>query len=205
MARIAEARPPASPVSEGQVARRDRILDAAAELGATAGFDRVQMHEVAKDAGVAIGTVYRYFPSKTHLLTAVFEAQLGMLVERLWPTDSDDLVADIGEVLVVLCHELLRRPRLCAAMVQSTAANYTSDPGGSPDGDSALSRAILSTLSRSAPSEEAQSTVRLLVFSWWGVLISRLSRKTSAEQAEADVRRAARLLLAPLVAQHPSR
>ncbi|MEV0700289.1 TetR/AcrR family transcriptional regulator [Saccharopolyspora sp. NPDC050389] len=200
MARIADARPPASPVSEGQVARRDRILDAAAELGATADFDRVQMHEVAKDAGVAIGTVYRYFPSKTHLFTAVFEAQLGKFVEQLWPTGDEDIVADIGEVLVALSRELLRRPLLCAAMVKSAAASYTSDPSGSTDNDSALSHAILRTLGQSAPSEEDRSTVRLLVFSWWGVLVSRLSGKTSTKQAEADMRLAARLLLARYLA-----
>ncbi|MDA3624568.1 TetR family transcriptional regulator [Saccharopolyspora oryzae] len=192
-------------MSEGQVARRDRILDAAAELGARADLERVQMNEVAKDAGVAIGTLYRYFPSKTHLFTAVFEAQLDTILERLWPDDSEDLVSDIGEVLVSLSRELLRRPRLCSAMVQSTATNYTSDPFGSPDGDSALSRAVLHTLKQSAPGEEVESTVRLLVFSWWGVLISRLSGKTSVEQAESDMRLAARLLVGPLLPQRPSR
>lgn len=200
MARIADVRPPASPVSKGQVARRDRILDAAAELGATADFDRVQMHEVAKDAGVAIGTVYRYFPSKTHLFTAVFEAQLGKFVEQLWPVGGQDVVTDIGEVLVALSRELLRRPLLCSAMVQSTAASYTTDPSGYPDNDSALSHAILRTLGKSSPSEEDRSTIRLLVFSWWGVLISSLSRKTTVEQAEADMRLAARLLLARYLA-----
>ncbi|GAA4616972.1 TetR family transcriptional regulator [Saccharopolyspora hordei] len=201
MARIAGPRPPASPVSEGQVARRDRILHAAAELGATADFDRVQMNEVAKDAGVAIGTLYRYFPSKTHLFAAVFEEQLSAFVDRLSPAGGEDLVADIGEVLVSSCHELLRRPRLCAAMVQSTAARYALEPFGAPEGDSALYRAILRTLSRVAPDEDVRSTVRLLVYSWWGVLVSSLSGKTPVEQAEADIRRAARLLIGPLVAR----
>lgn len=205
MARIAEARPPASPMSERQIARRERILDAAAELGTRAELDRVQMSEVAKDAGVAIGTVYRYFPSKTLLFAAVFDAQLSSFLERLWPEDSEDLVADIGEVLVSLCNELLRRPRLCAAMVQSTATNYTSDAFGSPQGDSALSNALLDTLSRSAPGEDVESTVRLLVFSWWGVLISRLSGRTPAKTAEADVKQATRLLVGPLVPRHPPR
>ncbi|MER7077234.1 TetR/AcrR family transcriptional regulator [Saccharopolyspora kobensis] len=189
-------------MSEDQVARRDRILDAATELGARADLDHVQMNDVAKDAGVAIGTLYRYFPSKTHLFAAVFEAQLGAFLGRLWPAESEDLVNDIGEALVSLSQELLRRPRLCAAMVQSAATNYTSGPFGSAERDSALFHAILDTLTRSAPGEEVESTVRLLVFSWWGVLISRLSGKTTAGQAETDIRLAAHRLVGPLLSGH---
>jgi AcrR family transcriptional regulator len=37
--------------------RRERILDAAAELAAAADYDRVQMVDIAKSAGVAIGTL----------------------------------------------------------------------------------------------------------------------------------------------------
>ena len=39
------------------------------------------MHDVAKDAGVAIATLYRYFPSKTHLFTALMGAQVERLAE----------------------------------------------------------------------------------------------------------------------------
>ena len=57
--------PPAS-----QRARRERILDAAVELAAEGGYDAVQMREVAERADVALGTLYRYFPSKVHLLVS---------------------------------------------------------------------------------------------------------------------------------------
>ena len=67
MPRIAENREPAVPSSPGQRERYRRILRAAAEHGAKNGLERGQMVDLAKDAGVALATLYRYFPSKTML------------------------------------------------------------------------------------------------------------------------------------------
>lgn len=79
MPRIAEARDAAEPSSVEQRARHERILKAAAHLGAGKDLERVQMQEVAKLAGVAVGTLYRYFPSKTHLFVAVMVDQIGQM------------------------------------------------------------------------------------------------------------------------------
>ena len=106
MPRIAADRSRAAPVSRGQVARRQRILAAAAELGASADFDRVQMLEVAGEADVAIGTLYRYFPSKTHLFAAVFAAEITRCTEHDWPRGGTDPVADVAEGLVMLTRRL---------------------------------------------------------------------------------------------------
>src|SRR6266567_4761567 len=128
MARIAEVRSPAAPVSERQMVRRERILDAAAELGSAADYDRVQMVDVAKSAGVAIGTLYRYFPSKTHLFGALFDARIGRFLDEHWSTGGPDPIAELGENLVALNRELLRSPRLCGAMLQAAAGTYMIGP-----------------------------------------------------------------------------
>ena len=51
----------------------ERVLSAAHELFAERGAD-VTMEEVARRAGVGIGTIYRRFPSKEHLFAAVSHA-----------------------------------------------------------------------------------------------------------------------------------
>ena len=56
--------------SAAQQDRRRRILDATISLASEGGFDAVQMREVADRAEVALGTLYRYFPSKIHLLVS---------------------------------------------------------------------------------------------------------------------------------------
>jgi AcrR family transcriptional regulator len=54
--------------------RRDTIVAAARALAAEGGMAAVQIAPVAARAGIAAGTVYRYFPSKTDLVAAVIQA-----------------------------------------------------------------------------------------------------------------------------------
>jgi AcrR family transcriptional regulator len=55
-------------------ARHEAIVAAARALAAEGGMAAVQIAPVAARAGIAAGTVYRYFPSKTELVAAVIEA-----------------------------------------------------------------------------------------------------------------------------------
>jgi len=64
--------------SPAQRERRRRILEAATTLAAKGGFEQMQMRAVAEHADVALGTLYRYFPSKIHLLVSA----LGREFER---------------------------------------------------------------------------------------------------------------------------
>ena len=70
MARLPE--PPQSPdtMTAMQLARRTRLLDAVVELVADGVDDDMQMKDIAERADVALGTVYRYFSSKDHLIAA---------------------------------------------------------------------------------------------------------------------------------------
>lgn len=69
--------------SAAQRDRRKRILDATFDLAREGGFDAVQMRAVAEQADVALGTLYRYFPSKIHLLVSALERQFEEAKERL--------------------------------------------------------------------------------------------------------------------------
>ena len=52
---------------EDQRARRQRIVDAARQLKTTVSYGKIQVKDVAEEAGVSLGTLYRYFSSKDHL------------------------------------------------------------------------------------------------------------------------------------------
>jgi AcrR family transcriptional regulator len=52
-------------------ARREAILAAASQAAAENGITAVQIVPIAERAGIAAGTVYRYFPSKTELVEAL--------------------------------------------------------------------------------------------------------------------------------------
>jgi AcrR family transcriptional regulator len=52
--------------------KRARLLAAALDLFETRGFDGVAVPEIAAKAGVAVGTVYRYFETKEALVNALY-------------------------------------------------------------------------------------------------------------------------------------
>src|SRR5204863_6962653 len=51
--------------------KRQAIVDAARSLFTTAGYEATTIADVARKAGVAVGTVYLYFKNKTELLYAL--------------------------------------------------------------------------------------------------------------------------------------
>src|SRR5919202_1473547 len=65
-----------------QSARRRRVIQAAMTLASKGGYDAVQMRDVAAAANVALGTLYRYFPSKDQLLVAALGEWAGELPRR---------------------------------------------------------------------------------------------------------------------------
>jgi AcrR family transcriptional regulator len=68
-----------SPLTATQQARRDRIVDAGLTLLDERDFDKIQVKDVAEEANVALGTLYRYFSSKEHLFAEVLVRWAGTL------------------------------------------------------------------------------------------------------------------------------
>lgn len=63
--------------------KRDRILSAAERIFARHGFFAAKVSDVAKEAGVADGTIYLYFKSKDDILISLFERRMEQVNERL--------------------------------------------------------------------------------------------------------------------------
>jgi AcrR family transcriptional regulator len=62
---------------EHLAARRQQILDAARRCFLRDGFHNTSMQNVIAEAGLSVGAVYRYFPSKNDLITSIAEAVIG--------------------------------------------------------------------------------------------------------------------------------
>ncbi|WP_109509170.1 TetR family transcriptional regulator [Nocardioides speluncae] len=196
MPRIAEARPSAEPSSPGQKARHQRILRAAAKQGAEYGLERVQMLDIAKEAGVAIATLYRYFPSKTHLFTAVMADQVARLEEVSFAAEpGQDPVEAVADLLVEASRQLLRRPLLANAMMQSNNASPATPASPAGRIDTAFRDLIVRTLGLDEPTDHDLRLVRLVEQGWYGILTQSLNRGVDLADAEADIRLACRLLL----------
>ncbi|MBM9460122.1 TetR family transcriptional regulator [Nocardioides sp. zg-536] len=199
MPRIAEARQPAEPTSAEQRDRHQRILRAASKLGAEHGLERMQMNDVAKEAGVAIATLYRYFPSKTDLFVGVLHSQIQHLSTAAPAGGAPETsrAAAVAEVLIAAGRRMLERPQLATAMLQ--ANNMAQLQGGREyaEANSAFHRVLLDALRVDEADDEDLRMVRIVEQTWYGVLVSVLNGVISVDEADADVRLASRLLLGP--------
>ncbi|CEG23185.1 Fatty acid metabolism regulator protein [Planococcus massiliensis] len=71
-----------------------QIIDAAVVVIAENGYHQAQVSKIAKQAGVADGTIYLYFKNKEDILISVFEEKMAVFVEKL----EQILVRDIPAV-----------------------------------------------------------------------------------------------------------
>ena len=107
--------------SAAQRDRRKRILDATIALATRGGFDAVQMRAVAEQADVALGTLYRYFPSKIHLLVSAlgreFEKAEAASRDREVPGDTPH--ERVMHVLTRTTRGLQDEPHLTEALTRA--------------------------------------------------------------------------------------
>ncbi|NSC21463.1 TetR/AcrR family transcriptional regulator [Streptomyces albus subsp. chlorinus] len=184
-------------MTERQEARRRRILQACAQLARRGGFDAVQMREVAESSQVALGTLYRYFPSKVHLLVATMQDQLQHMHETLHkrPPQEPEAAARVAETLMRAFRALQREPQLADAMVR--ALNFA-DRSVSPEVDtvSRLTTAIILDAMglEEPPTPEQLSAVRVIEHTWHSALITWLSGRASIAQVKIDIETVCRLI-----------
>ncbi len=95
-------------VREGQkLAREQRILTEAAELFTSRGYAATGIEQIAGAAGLAVGTIYNYFPSKAEILLAILrrDTQTTLAgVERILkhPLDPTEAMARLCDVYLNL-------------------------------------------------------------------------------------------------------
>ncbi len=107
--------------SAAQRDRRKRILDATIALASKGGFDAVQMRAVAERADVALGTLYRYFPSKIHLLVSALAREFEQANTNFdrRPIPGDTPPDRVMYVLGRTTRSLQRDPNLTEALTRA--------------------------------------------------------------------------------------
>ena len=183
-------------LTPNQAARRERVIDAALELAAEGGYDAVQMREVAESSQVALGTLYRYFPSKIHLLVATMQDQLETLhgTLRKRPPAGDTPAERVAETLMRAFRALQREPHLADAMVRALTF---ADRSVSPEVDQVSRQTtliILDAMELTDPSPEQLAAVRVIEHTWHSALITWLSGRASIAQVKIDIETVCRLI-----------
>jgi AcrR family transcriptional regulator len=187
---------PETALARSQAARRERVVSAALSLAAEGGYDAVQMRDVAVRASVALGTIYRYFTSKDHLLAAASVGWVGSLEQRLArrPVRADDEVEQLVAVVRAATAALEREPLLAEALVTAIS---TPDPAVS-DCRRQVGDILVRLMSRplvSMDEPRRAGIVRVLAHVWFSSLVGWVSGWSGIDQVGDELEQAVRLLV----------
>jgi len=189
------------PGSAAQRERRRRILDATIALASEGGFDAVQMRTVADHAEVALGTLYRYFPSKIHLLVSALGREFERAEERTRTraVPGETPHARVMFILSRTTKVLQKQPLLTEAMVRAfmfadkSVAEEIHDVGMRLT--AMISRAMTGSPDHNEPTEEEAAIIRVISDVWLAALVGYVTGRTDAEDVEKQMDVAVRLLL----------
>lgn len=98
----------------GRLHKFEGILDAAVKVFAEHGYHGSQISKIAKEAGVADGTIYLYFKNKEDILVSLFRERLGRLIGKFEASARDSKSAEDALHTICALHyaELERHPLL---------------------------------------------------------------------------------------------
>ncbi len=189
--------------SAAQRDRRRRILDATLALASKGGYDAVQMRTVAEKADVAVGTLYRYFPSKVHLLVTALAREFERVETRVDRSQlqGENAIERLRHVLDMITFAMQRDPLLTEAM---TRAFMFADASATAEVDQVAG--IIDRLFAGAivdegePSDEELAIARVLSDVWMSNLVQWLTRRASATDVTNRLELTVRLLLKGRVA-----
>ncbi|MCF8608585.1 TetR family transcriptional regulator [Gordonia sp. HY285] len=168
------------------------ILRVAARLGAERELDSVRMADVAAEAGVSLATLYRYYPTKHQLFAALMLEYAADLGPGHAPK-QDDPVEAVAEMMTDACRSMLARPLLGRAMIVSVNAVRAESAATRFD----LRERILGVAGIDAPTVDDLQLTGIVEQAAYGILSWAVMGELTSDEAEASMRRACRLLLAP--------
>jgi AcrR family transcriptional regulator len=191
-----------STLTSSQRARRERMLATTAELALEGGWDAVQMREVAQRAEVALGTLYRYFPSKEYLLVSVMIADVEGLTQRLAvrPAEGEDPVERVVDVLRRANRALQRQPQVTIAMIRALVSGNEEIAPVVKQTRSLMRRIISDALGVDGADQDAADdqlvlNIDLLSDVWFAALVSWISGVEPASSVVPKLSDATRVLL----------
>jgi AcrR family transcriptional regulator len=183
--------------SAAQRDRRKRILDATIALASKGGYDAVQMRAVAERAEVALGTLYRYFPSKIHLLVTGLAREFERNQERIekaaipGETQYDRVLFVLGRVT----RAMQRDPHLTEAMTRAFMFADTSAAAEVDHVGKLLERLFTKAMHEGEPTDEDKAIARVVGDVWLSNLVAWVTRRASATDVATRLELTVRLLL----------
>jgi AcrR family transcriptional regulator len=182
-------------VTSSRTARRQRVIAVAMRMAADGGYDAVQMRDVAASAQVALGTLYRYFSSKDHLLAETLLEWTRDLQRRVTqqPAQGDGAADQVIDIVRRATRSMERQPRLTAALITAISAP---DPAVRP-AQQEVGEIMFDVMASAMPELEAglrRQVCQVLSHVWFSALVGWVNGWGGVDVA-VEVEVAARLVL----------
>jgi len=190
--------------STAQRERRKRILDATLALASKGGYDAVQMRAVAERADVAVGTLYRYFPSKVHLLVSALAREFELFDSKRKPLAGQTPRERMHLLLTQVTRAMQRDPLLTEAM---TRAFMFADASAAAEVDRVgrvMDRFFARALGDEEPTDRELAIARVISDVWLSNLVAWLTRRASATDVAERLELTVDLLLGSITPENPS-
>jgi AcrR family transcriptional regulator len=128
--------------------RRDRILDVAIDLAEEGGFDNVRQRDVADQAGVALGTLYKSFASKEDLLSAALEREAQTLERKMEqrPALGTSPAGRLKALFKIVTRAMCRKPKYTRAVLRAMASGVPEVAGHVASYQGRMNRIIIAAL-----------------------------------------------------------
>ena len=190
--------------STAQRERRKRILDATYDLASEGGFDAVQMRAVADKAEVALGTLYRYFPSKIHLLVSALAREFDRneaMIKQMGPIPGDTTAERVIYSLKRTTRGLQGDPKLTEALTRAFMFADASVAAEIHTVGMSLTTMLTHAMHSGGPDERIEPTAediaiaRVIGDVWLSALMAWVTGRLSAEETGAHLETAVGLLL----------
>jgi AcrR family transcriptional regulator len=184
-------------LTKSQAARRERVIRAALELGASGGYDAVQMRDVATSAGVALGTIYRYFSSKDHLLAAAMVEWTLDLERRVGqrPPKGDTTTERVSDVLRRATRAMEKEPKLSEAVVTALLSPDRGAAACQEDVSASMNRIMSMALGDDFDPQFKLNATRTLGHVWFSALIGWVNGWSGMEKVADELDVATHLVL----------
>jgi AcrR family transcriptional regulator len=177
--------------------RREAILNATLIAAGDGGYEAVQMRAIAQRAGIAVGTLYRYFPSKTHLLVAALTREFQRLDAVCdWAATGATRQQRLNRLTTRLHDEWQRAPLLTEAMTRTFLAANATAASEVNQAATVIERVLARALGGGQASTQDRQVAGLIADVWLANLAAFIGQRASATEARDRIEWATRRILA---------
>jgi AcrR family transcriptional regulator len=150
------------------------VLQAALKLGSEGGYDAVQMRDIAASAEVALGTIYRYFPSKDALLAAAMVEWMEDLERRVTArAPQGATTADrVYDVLRRAVATMERQPKLAEAVITALTSDDREAGGASAATTDVMQRVMRRAFPDDVDQDLEADIAKVLGHVWFSCLVA---------------------------------